>query len=302
MNFGGNPEFAAMRNLDNQSRSEEIRASVERLVPHHDRVDRALKDIEIKPEDFSDLYSEERIAQDGVYVTDREARFAQTDQEALPGTHGLTRGDVRKLSDIAEFSVIKGLNQGQWIPYCGAIKTSRYDDIANGVDSVLEFAPPGQFANFGLSIDVSFSQNLASKFERIKKEIDRFDPEDDQNQLGYIRYFKSDKSGHKGRLTGLPRVVMALDTKVVEDLYRIKDVRGHVARHEVVRELEEQLAVFTQYAGDTGSGAYDKLQRAQNFVEVISQHLGSEEALKRAEYTKNNQASESIKRGLQIFQ
>ena len=61
-----------------------------------------------------------------------------------------------------------------------------------GMDGIIEFTPPGQVGHLGLGIDVSFSHNLQSKFERAKKEIDTYndDPNDNENKLGQIKYFK----------------------------------------------------------------------------------------------------------------
>lgn len=302
MAFGENPEFAAINNIDRETRADNIKQISERVLPLHEKIAPILEKISINPDDFTD-YDKASVEKDKAYVTQREADFAYEANQPVHGVEGLTKGDIKKLSDILEYQVIRGMNMDGWIPYCKAIKTSRYDDIANGIDTIVEFTPPGQVGHIGLGVDVSFSHNLQSKFERIKKEIDSYtdDPADDKNKLGQVKYFKSANSGITGRLNGLPRLVTALDIGVIEDISKSKSLKGHIAQHAVVTELEKQLGVFAEYAGDTNSKSLPNIQRAQKFIQTIASHLDSEEILKRSEYFKNAKVDEAIKRGLSIF-
>lgn len=216
------------------------------------------------------------------------------------GPNGLTQGEVRKLAEILEYQIISGINMGKWLPGCTAIKTSEYDDIKNGMDLVLSYGQGGQSSHMGLGVDISFSHNLDKKFKRIKNEIDNYDGE--HNVLGEVKYFSDRKTGNRTGLSGIPRVVAALDIGVMEDLSKIKDGgAGHIARHTLIREMEAQLAVFADYAREKNPLCLDTIMRAQNLMHTMSTMLRSEDTLHNSEYSKNNKMQDAVERGLSIF-
>jgi hypothetical protein len=154
----------------------------------------------------------------------------------------------------------------------------------------------------GMGIDVSFSHNLQKKFQRIKDEIDAYDGKD--NRLGRVKYFASEKMGFRGELSGLPRVVAALDTEIIEDLARTKNnnIGVHMARHEIILEMEHQLAVFADYARKLKkTECMDHIMRAQNFVRKVSLHLESERTAKDSGYNKNRKINDAVEEGLSLF-
>ena len=299
MSFGVNPESAAINSIDNQKRSEDIKNTADKLLPYHEKIAPTLEKMSIDPDDFADLYDKDVIAKDKEYVERLKQDFQKTALEPMPGAAGLTRGDVKKLSEISEFQVFRGINLGDWFNYCKIIKTSEFDDYAKGFDGALEFVHPKMSGHLGIGIDVSFSHKKKKKFQRAKDEIDNFDGK--ENVMGTIRYFKSPRSGITGRLTNLPRVVTAMDIGVIEDMVKLKKLDDHIFRYAMIREVEEQLEVMSEYAGDTGSKAYDTLKRNHHFFEMLSEGLDAEETLKRSEYRKNKDAEAAIKRGLAKF-
>lgn len=76
----------------------------------------------------------------------------------------------------------------------------------------------------------------------------------------------------------------------------------HIARHEILLELEQQLAVFADYAYKVNRPALEPIQRAQNLIHRMVLVLESESTIEQSEYSKNRKANESIQRGLEIFQ
>lgn len=299
------PEQAAINSLDRRTRGQEIARSAERLLPIYEQVHRYMDKVRIQPEsllipdDPNDLYTPEMIARDNKEVERLKAEFAARDR--MPGPNGLTMGQVRQLSEISEFQVLRGLNAGNWMPYCRGIVPSEFDDYKNGMDMVVEFAPPNadQANHFGMGIDVSFSHDLLGKFERIKREIDNFDGE--KNRLGVVKYFKS--PGNRGELNGIARVVGALDLPVLEDLSRTKNdrLRGHIAGHTLVTDMERQLETFTDYAMEANPAAVPNLERARRTVSALSSHMHSAEAVENSDYQKNRDVEEAINEGLSIF-
>jgi hypothetical protein len=284
MSFG-NPERNAMNNLDRRTRGTTIEESVQALLPLHEQARRETNKIAIDHRDFADLYSQQSIDHDSAYIANREKDFEVN--------------NVTRLSEIAEYQIIKGLNEGHWIPNCEAIKTSRYDDIHNGVDMVIEFSPEnGTVGQIGLGVDISFSLDLGKKFLRIKQEIDTFD--NDKNRLAVVKYYKS-KSGFRGELSGIPRVVAALDVGVLQDISHSRRSADHIARHILIEEIRHQLDVLTEYAARVNPACVPNLERGEKFITTISEQLKSTRTLAQSEYLKNRKIDDAIERNLNMF-
>lgn len=294
-----NPENAAARSLDARTRKQEIDTVVTEMAPYYDSVERRLDGMAIDPENFIDLYGAETVAEDQKYVTRMQQRFAEsaTSQDT---SLGLPAGEVRKLANVLEYQIISGVNTHKWIPYCEAIKTAEYDDIRNGVDAVIEFTRGGMTNHFGLGVDVSFSQNLDAKFLRIQDDIDSYDGK--EHRLGVVKYFQSESTGVRGELSGLPRVVAALDVGVIGDMMRQRrSASDHISRHLVIAEMTEQLGVFSEYAAKRNPACADKLDRAYNFMNVINQSLHCQQTIEDSEYVKNRGIQEEVAKNLERF-
>lgn len=293
-----NPEKMAMNNLDKRNRIDAIKSTAEKLLPLHSHIQGIIEMISIHPENFRSCYDAQTIANDRKYVERRKRQFDTESHHA--GPNGLTLGEVRKLAEVLEYQILNGINVGKWLPACTAIKTSEYDDIANGVDLVVSYKNGSGSGHMGLGVDISFSHNLQTKFQRIKEEIDLYDGRD--NFLGEVKYFSDRTTGHRKGLTGIPRVVAALDLGVMEDLSRLHDGGpGHIARHTLVMEMEHQLAVFADYAKKKNPMCFGQIRRAQNLMTGISTVLESENVLRDSQYEKNNKIQDSIEEGLSIF-
>lgn len=294
-----NPEIIAIRNLDKRRRSDDIDDIANLLLGQHERVQKYMRSVAFDPNSFRDFYGDEAINDSLSYVTAKKQQFAETASRKV--TDNLTEGDVRKLAERAEFEIYRGINVGNWIPMIKAFKTSEYDDIKWGVDMVLEFQNREAFGHIGLGVDVTFAQDVLKKFQRIKDDIDRFDGK--KHLLSRVKYFESPRLGFRGELNHLTRVVIAVDLPMLEDMARAqKDMHsGHIARHEILMELEHQLAVFADYANRINKPALEPIQRAQNLVHRMVLIQESEMIIQQSEYGKNRGANESIQRGLQLF-
>jgi hypothetical protein len=303
MQWSMSPEQAAIRSIDNRTRGIEIAETARVLLPMHEGISRKMAELAIKPESFirpddeNDIYTHEMIARDNAYVKRMKEEFAK---DALsPGPNGLRQGEVRDLAEILEYQIFKGMNIGNWIPFCKAIKTSEYDDIKNGMDLLVEFSHGDQINHFGIGVDVSFSHHLGKKFQRIKDEIDKYDGK--KHRLGVIKYAKTPSS--RGELHSLPRVVAALDLGVMKDLARTKNnaLNGHMAQHTLIIEIARQLETFTEYAHSANPACVGPLERVRSRVEIMSKHLDSEARLEASEYAKNKDVNEAVSEGLRIF-
>lgn len=293
-----NPENAAMRSLDRRKRIDEIEQAARKLLPLHKQIAPLMEKIAIHPSGFENLYDREVMASDAHYVEHMKKIFAAQANEA--GPNGLTKGEIRDLAEILEFQIIRGINEANWLPYVTAMKTAEYDDIKNGVDLVLIYEKGLQMGHMGMGVDISFSHNLRNKFQRIKDEIDAYDGEHDQ--FGVVKYFHNRQTGYRGELSGLPRVVAALDVGTMEDLAHVKGGGpGHIAQHTIVSEMEHQLAVFADYARKNNPLCLDQIMRAQNFMHTLNDHFQSDEKLMSSEYRKNEKVQDAIEEGLSLF-
>lgn len=296
----GNPEWEALNNLDRRKRPDEIKEVADKLLRSADQVRKMLDEISFKPNEFADLYSQDNVDKDLRYVSERNRQF--TGSANIEVTRGLTEGDVKSLSERVEYEVIRGINIGQWFEGVSAYKTSEYDDIAGGVDAILEISDGNSYGHLGMGIDITFSQDVEKKFKRIKDEIDSYDG--DQNRLARVKYFKSENTGIRGELADLARAVIAVDLPMLEDMTRVKDpqsLHGHVSKHVTLLEMQHQLQVFLGYAERKNPKAVKAMERAAHFINTLVEKLRSEDRLTQSEYTRNRRADDALARGLELF-
>jgi hypothetical protein len=119
----------------------------------------------INPDDFTDIYSPDAIARDKSYVENTEAKIADetTPEDAIARRLGLVFEEI--FSDQIEMNLWLGSN-------VITRKASRFDDIENGVDEVLEVNEEESVNYFALAIDVTHGTSLQKKFLRVRKEIE----------------------------------------------------------------------------------------------------------------------------------
>jgi len=196
---------------------------------------------EIKPLSFADLYGEGEVAKDEEYVVKMEEEFERT--------HTPETRETQQLATIFEAVIHDNADMSEWFgPGAEAIKPSRFDDIKNGVDTIVEIQEDDRSAtHFGLAIDATFSQDMDKKFARIRKEID-------QGELAKVKYFQSEHLGIRGELSKLPRVVVGADAKTIKELNELwlegkkRDLGKHPVQFQILEEIVLQLETFRRYA------------------------------------------------------
>ncbi len=226
----------------------------------------------IKMDEFRDLYGDAKVDEDKKYIETVERNFGRGGESEAS----------KKMGALFEAVVDAGIRENDFMgPDAMPIVPSRYDDIVNKVDSIVEFEEKGGgVAHVALGIDVSTSEiSLARKFSAIRSSIEKGD-------LSTVRYFKSDTM--RGELRPVVRVVIGADDRMVKDIsdlmlraIRMKDAiaksraeggeqseigkrlpqdfarnRNALAEHPiqwvVLLEMKEQLEVFTSYAHSLG--------------------------------------------------
>lgn len=189
-----NPESGLLnRNAERLPEAEEALYKV--LVPENEEK-------AIKLEDFADLYDKESLKIDQEYVETREEQFRTDGTPEAAKKYGKLFEAI--VNDQIENSDLMG-------PAAKVIVPSRYDDIKNGIDSIVRFkGETGAPSHLALAIDVTRSKTeVAAKFERIRKSIQ-------SGQLSKLKYFKT--KGYRGELDPVARVVVGADHAITEDI------------------------------------------------------------------------------------
>ncbi len=201
----------------------------------------------ISMKSFIDLYGQENVDRDEAAVRDFQEKFKNQDspQEA----------EAKELATILEAVIHEQINKNGWLGLqAKAIRTSDFDDIINGVDSVVEFKKPGiSTTHLALGVDVTYKSNLNKKFERIKKEIDN-------GELATVKYLKT--PDFRGEKRNIPRLVLAVDGQSCNSLARTwyqnsqnaQGLKNNPIRLQILTEMIMQLKAFSRYAEKKGMG------------------------------------------------
>lgn len=205
------------------------------------QAERTLQKEMIDPEDFRDLYGDRAIEDDMAYVEKMEEKFRNG---ATPESR-----EAQKLATVLEVITHENAELNDWFgPDAHTIKPSRYDDIKNGVDSIVEIRETEMSAShLALAVDATLSTDLAKKFDRIKGEIER-------GELAKVKYFASEHLGVRGELSRLPRVVIGADAATIKTLAELwlerkqRALGAHPVQFQILDEILVQLDYFQEYA------------------------------------------------------
>lgn len=229
----------------------------------HDKAAALFREYEIDPRAFTE-YGTEEIERDIAYVARREASFE--------------RDANTPFAEIFEGIVFEQGEQSDWFgKNARTIKTSRYDDIVNKADLLVELehqdgATPSPLS---LAIDVTFStreEPLDKKFALIQENIDK-------GTLGSIKYFTSEGIDFHGALRRVPQVVIGTERDTVGRLAyewmredkkaRNEFFRTHPIQNLILAEMKEELAAFRAYAKASGNEALEE-KFDQEYKKVIT--------------------------------
>lgn len=226
------------------------------------KAERDLRESAIDPETFRDLYHD-GVDNDLAYVKEMEAQF---EKNATPETR-----EAKRLATVFEAILHENAELSDWLgPNATTIKTSLYDDIKNGVDTIAEFKEDGSPAShLGLSIDVTFASDTEKKFNRIYEELKR-------GELPKIKYFRSEAVGFRGELSDAPRVVIGAESKTIKQLAELwlegqkKELGLHPIQFQILEEILMQLETFKSFAQKNKQDAIaDTLEQRARIVEKI---------------------------------
>jgi hypothetical protein len=210
---------------------------------------------------FSGLYDPKEISKDSRYVGKRTADF----QKDL--VQGRVNPDSIKLGTIFEAVTVVAR---EWFgKNAQTIKTSKYDDIVNGIDLVVELSGEEEkvfVGEIGLAVDVTFNDEFEGKIDRIRKEIE-------ERKLPSVKYFESTQRKIKGKLSDVVRVVVSASRDTVMNLAETllaatknpKILFEHQFQFQVLEEIITQLKAYEEYARSLG-----KNDLAERYKKVLS--------------------------------
>lgn len=205
------------------------------------------------------------------------------DQHTVRSVEGMIAADAdsqnpeakleRKMGIVLE-EIFSDQVQNDWLgSQTECYKASKYDDLLNGVDDVLEITDADSGKHMFLAVDITKSTRtgLLNKFTRIREEIDA-------GVLGEVKYYKN-ADGQTG-LKGVVHVVIGLDRDHSVELARLwaeggkkKELAAHPAQITLLNEILLQLRAERDYAKNTEK----PVKPFEDLIAVIEKILESPE-------------------------
>lgn len=169
----------------------------------------------LKESDFSDIYDKGEIERDRTMVSVLKRKFERDLDHLNPE-------EIRKIEEKKEWSEALEVIITQRGSECGwfgddayLVRATEYDDLVNGLDGVLEFAPAGKTSEgkekvrrLVLAIDASMQPALDNVRRKINRNLDHLTGRGDKLQ---VKYFESVVDGFRGRLDMVVPVVVGID-------------------------------------------------------------------------------------------
>ncbi len=233
----GLDKIGAKKHEDVGENYEYAHPTIESIYPFAEKL---IRENAVNPLIFTDLYGERNVEDDLNKVKDYEKKFS-------PDAN-------KKTAEVFEAIMLTGELHNWFGEKAETIKTSRFDDIINGTDMIVEFEEdaPRRFSHLGVAVDVTFGTvSLEKKFDRIKKEID-------SGKLAKIKYFHSQKEHFRGERSNIPRVIIGVEYDKVVELAALwlRKENDKLAKHPVQRLILEEAAleleVLRNYCERTG--------------------------------------------------
>lgn len=211
--------------------------------------------------DFTDTYQSDEVKRDLAEVNRMEAVFAE-ETEKKPKNERDFEKNKRLVSEAMEIALAWGGEAYGWFGQnTMTIRTSKFDDIKNGVDLVIEFeieeerSEPERLA---LSVDVTMSTDISTLDKKMENNFAKI-----QNQkFARIKYFESPTTGERGPIENIIPVTVALGgenavefiTRFTQTMRKGKEL-GKAEKEEMQKHpaqiifLKEILMQLNAYAG-----------------------------------------------------
>lgn len=241
-------------------------------------------------------YTEADIKRDLSNVERMQAKF-KAEKDGLPVEDRKIREENEKRGEALEVIII---DKGEELEWFGAdtrlARTSRHDDIHNGVDGVAEFVSRKKTTHrVALAVDASMNADYDALKRKIERNILKITNEKKRLE---VKYFKSAVDNFKGKLNSVIPVVVGLEGKKANELIALfseiiklqsnenkteegakkleqllMEAKNHPCQIIYLKETEIQISYYRElFAGN-------KSIKAQLFVKEIDTLLGIIESI-----------------------
>ena len=173
----------------------------------------------IKESDFLDQYSQNEINEDADYIKRLNESFDKP-LENLPAADRNRIKEIKRMSEVLEAIIAEHGEASNWFGDSVFVTlTAKYDDIHNGVDVVIEFQPKeGEAEMIALAIDASMNPDFSSVNRKIMRSANRICETGTKKETNEIKYFESQITEKRGRVTHIIPVVIGLEGQNVNYL------------------------------------------------------------------------------------
>ena len=205
----------------------------------------------IHEEEFTDLYGEENVRRDLERVARAEEEFKQESTPRLD--------QANKYSTIFEWIINERVELSDYFgPNAFTRRASRYDDIVNGVDTILEFRNEPDEAKQASYLTLGIDDTFSTRPEVQEKKLRRIKSKIDSGELTRVKYFSSDYMNFRGELKNVPLIILGTELKTVAQLRDLmlmhdnKSLDSHLIQHLLLHEAKMETDVFSRYALEVG--------------------------------------------------
>lgn len=236
------------------------------LAPAFERAQKSLSRLAIEIEDFENAtpaFTGETIKKDKDYVLEKEKKFdlEETSESEF----------YRKMAVVLEAIICEQAELGDWFGEdTFTVKTSKFDDIRNGIDIVVEFENEADDGLMVLGLDVTCGSAVEKKMKTMKKH-------QDEGFLPNIKYYESERA-EKQSLKHVPKVVVGVDKKILGEMVGLwlggkrRELSAHSVQVEILEQIRLQLEAFSEHAQKKGkkqiAGTFRKYL---NKIDVLSE-------------------------------
>jgi hypothetical protein len=234
----------------------------------YEAAEAALKKDAVHEEDFIDLYGEGNVRRDLERVAEAEKIFKQ---ESTPQSDQL-----RRYSTIFEWTLNERIELGDYFgSNAFTQRASRYDDIVNGVDTILEFRNNPDEAKQASYLTLGIDDTFSTRREVQEKKLRRIKSKIDSGELTKVKYFSSDYMNFRGELKNVPLIVLGTELRTVAQLRDLmlsrdnKSLDSHPIQHLLLHEAKTETGIFSRYA--EGIGRIDLAEIYKNTGRIIDE-------------------------------
>ncbi len=214
----------------------------------HERARKVLSEDEINIDEFTDRYDKNVIDADKAYVQKRMRSFAPEDETS-------------QRAQILEAIMLEQVELSDWFGQNAMTrKTSKFDDIARGVDMFIRFNPTHQDEQaqiLGFAADATFSP--AGTEHKIARAFDR----ERTGKLNSVKYY-ADEDGHRDEVQ-MPLVVLGMQASMLDEIGLLwvnnkkKELGNHPIQHTLLAQAQLQLRGMRDVAMDMKNAELERL-------------------------------------------